>query len=130
LALCSSGRLDRCGGRTQRRLLHGCDPRRRQGLRTIPCETQGVKECQGGESNSRPRAYESPALPLSYPGYLRFYRVFDALPSPTNPECFRGCSTAELPWRGWQAFAPHGNCQRVILLANTPPNPSSVRVLL
>jgi hypothetical protein len=24
--------------------------------------------CQGGESNSRPRAYESPALPLSYPG--------------------------------------------------------------
>src|SRR4030095_4656430 len=26
------------------------------------------KHCQGGESNSRPRAYESPALPLSYPG--------------------------------------------------------------
>ena len=24
--------------------------------------------CQRGESNSRPRAYESPALPLSYPG--------------------------------------------------------------
>jgi hypothetical protein len=23
-------------------------------------------ECQGGELNSRPRAYESPALPLSY----------------------------------------------------------------
>src|ERR1700688_1948168 len=27
-----------------------------------------VKSCQGGELNSRPRAYESPALPLSYPG--------------------------------------------------------------
>jgi hypothetical protein len=27
-------------------------------------------ECQGGESNSRPRAYESPALPLSYPGEI------------------------------------------------------------
>ena len=26
--------------------------------------------CQGGESNSRPRAYESPALPLSYPGQI------------------------------------------------------------
>src|SRR4029077_12681653 len=26
--------------------------------------------CQGGESNSRPRAYESPALPLSYPGEI------------------------------------------------------------
>src|SRR5881296_3338500 len=26
--------------------------------------------CQGGDSNSRPRAYESPALPLSYPGVL------------------------------------------------------------
>src|SRR5205085_1405418 len=25
-------------------------------------------KCQRGESNSRPRAYESPALPLSYPG--------------------------------------------------------------
>ena len=25
-------------------------------------------ECQGGDLNSRPRAYESPALPLSYPG--------------------------------------------------------------
>ena len=25
-------------------------------------------QCQGGELNSRPRAYESPALPLSYPG--------------------------------------------------------------
>ena len=27
-----------------------------------------IKNCQGGELNSRPRAYESPALPLSYPG--------------------------------------------------------------
>jgi hypothetical protein len=27
--------------------------------------------CQGGELNSRPRAYESPALPLSYPGISR-----------------------------------------------------------
>src|SRR5437879_2217312 len=27
-----------------------------------------TKNCQGGELNSRPRAYESPALPLSYPG--------------------------------------------------------------
>jgi hypothetical protein len=26
------------------------------------------EKCQRGESNSRPRAYESPALPLSYPG--------------------------------------------------------------
>ena len=27
-----------------------------------------IGKCQGGELNSRPRAYESPALPLSYPG--------------------------------------------------------------
>jgi hypothetical protein len=26
------------------------------------------EECRGGELNSRPRAYESPALPLSYLG--------------------------------------------------------------
>src|SRR5579859_4884577 len=32
--------------------------------RSFPALTQ----CQGGELNSRPRAYESPALPLSYPG--------------------------------------------------------------
>ena len=68
LALCSSGRLDRCGDGTQRRLLHGCGPRRRQGFRAISFATQGVGQCQRGESNSRPRAYESPALPLSYPG--------------------------------------------------------------
>ncbi len=29
------------------------------------------REYQGGELNSRPRAYESPALPLSYPGVAR-----------------------------------------------------------
>jgi len=29
------------------------------------------KICQGGELNSRPRAYESPALPLSYLGSKR-----------------------------------------------------------
>src|SRR5437868_5647659 len=31
-------------------------------------QSQKNRECQGGELNSRPRAYESPALPLSYPG--------------------------------------------------------------
>src|SRR5437868_14469232 len=30
-----------------------------------------TRKCQGGELNSRPRAYESPALPLSYPGFKR-----------------------------------------------------------
>jgi hypothetical protein len=29
---------------------------------------EAILKCQGGELNSRPRAYESPALPLSYPG--------------------------------------------------------------
>src|SRR6266496_4262059 len=32
-------------------------------------------ECQGGDSNSRPRAYESPALPLSYPGKFAAKKV-------------------------------------------------------
>src|SRR6266571_8743872 len=32
------------------------------------CNPKIGVNCQGGESNSRPRAYESPALPLSYPG--------------------------------------------------------------
>src|SRR4051812_33792590 len=36
-----------------------------------PYQTRAARislKCQRGESNSRPRAYESPALPLSYPG--------------------------------------------------------------
>jgi hypothetical protein len=38
-------------------------------LRAVILRASGAREiCQGGELNSRPRAYESPALPLSYPG--------------------------------------------------------------
>ncbi len=51
--------------------------------------------CQGRELNPRPRAYESPALPLSYPGTATD-RSDDP---PTNPESLRGCSTSELPWQ-------------------------------
>ena len=36
-------------------------------LEKDPSASLGM-ECQGGDLNSRPRAYESPALPLSYPG--------------------------------------------------------------
>src|SRR6266513_455896 len=55
------------------------------------------EKCQGGELNSRPRAYESPALPLSYPGALFISQSLSQDVCPTNPECFRSCSTAELP---------------------------------
>src|ERR1700730_2063087 len=37
----------------------------------VECIPKPYKMCQGGELNSRPRAYESPALPLSYPGFKR-----------------------------------------------------------
>ena len=50
--------------------------------RTIRAEykpTPYESRCQGGESNSRPRAYESPALPLSYPG------VEKGLTAPLHP---------------------------------------------
>jgi hypothetical protein len=60
------------------------------------------KLCQGGELNSRPRAYESPALPLSYPGVL--WAEDSKKICATNPECFRGCSTTELPWRAAERF--------------------------
>ena len=39
------------------------------------------ERCQGGESNSRPRAYESPALPLSYPGGIFLDSVSEELGS-------------------------------------------------
>src|SRR5205823_12224126 len=57
-------------------------------------------ECQGGELNSRPRAYESPALPLSYPG-VRLFLIAPStsLNSRLTPNAFQGCSTTELPWR-------------------------------
>src|SRR5437868_1768188 len=56
--------------------------------------------CKGGNLIPRPRAYESPALPLSYPGPSKTSSQFTP-PSqlPTNSECFRRCSTTELPWR-------------------------------
>ena len=43
-----------------------------QGRRTSlsPESYRSLGTCQGGELNSRPRAYESPALPLSYPGKI------------------------------------------------------------
>ena|ERR1039458_1645745 len=44
-------------------------------------KTVNSKKCQRGESNPRPRAYESPALPLSYPGYYaeNTQLIFDTL---------------------------------------------------
>src|SRR4029077_10560604 len=53
---------------TKRGLFHGCYPGERKGPGAIRFQKERVGECQGGELNSRPRAYESPALPLSYPG--------------------------------------------------------------
>ena len=43
--------------------------------------TVKASACQRGESNPRPRAYESPALPLSYPGYYadNTQLIFDTL---------------------------------------------------
>src|SRR6266496_2550988 len=54
------------------------------------------ENCQGGELNSRPRAYESPALPLSYPGVV-LAQTISTKPNSTNHESFQGCSTSELP---------------------------------
>src|SRR5271157_3265247 len=42
------------------------------------------RACQGGELNSRPRAYESPALPLSYPGISQ-------IPKDTQTKTHRSC---------------------------------------
>src|SRR6266403_257849 len=52
-------------------MLHGRPARSRKGPRAVYVQCERVGECQGGDSNSRPRAYESPALPLSYPGAKR-----------------------------------------------------------
>src|SRR5438874_1759646 len=80
-----------------------------------PCHFR--EKCQGGELNSRPRAYESPALPLSYPGAPFISQSLSQDLCRTNPECFRGCSTAELPWRCGQKVRRRVlTCQRATLL--------------
>jgi hypothetical protein len=56
------------------------------------------ENCQGGELNSRPRAYESPALPLSYPGLEKFLNCVNTLRQPDQPRKLSGLSTAELLW--------------------------------
>ena len=50
------------------------------------------------DSNQGPRDYESPALPLSYRP-SRSTRIKHTKSLMTNPESFRGCSTAELQAR-------------------------------
>ena len=54
------------------------------------------ENCQGGELNSRPRAYESPALPLSYPG--DGVRRFDAM--------FRMSTEGKITLLIWPGTAP------------------------
>src|SRR5581483_3607353 len=68
-----------------------CDVGRRIRAAYTPKASQ---MCQGGDSNSRPRAYESPALPLSYPGVLSSNDIKQT--SPDQPQRFQG-PTTELP---------------------------------
>jgi hypothetical protein len=77
--------------------------------------------CQGGELNSRPRAYESPALPLSYPGIEKFPCLSTLRTTQPTPNAFGATrpSTlnifgAELPWRAAGNSAERGD-------VSTPP---------
>jgi hypothetical protein len=51
-------------------------------------------KCQGGELNSRPRAYESPALPLSYPGAKFFCTLKRCFLNPATHAADTAASTA------------------------------------
>src|SRR5947207_2624574 len=69
-------------------------------------QNRRVGECQGGELNSRPRAYESPALPLSYPGDEFLLAELPAVlnngsPTDSDVNCRRG-----LP-AGLDGLIPH-----------------------
>src|SRR5204862_115561 len=89
MALYPSGRLGRRSDRTQRSVLHGGGARPRERLGAIYFQAERVGGCQGGESNSRPRAYESPALPLSYPGAKgrKVNLIAFSVNAPTDIEC-------------------------------------------
>src|SRR3954470_6031086 len=57
-----------------------------------------ARECQRGELNSRPRAYESPALPLSYPGVRRQNSTAPADVSTPGDARRRGCAGSGQIW--------------------------------
>jgi hypothetical protein len=86
----------------------------RQGLVSNRCSGAGlaaqnidqrhIEKCQGGESNSRPRAYESPALPLSYPG-ANFFATIPSIFASTNPECFQAPLTRHSSREGTELLA-------------------------
>src|SRR5436190_13444335 len=68
--------MDRCRHAAKRGLLYGGHSWPRERSRALPGKGKAMtsipeEKCQRGELNSRPRAYESPALPLSYPGDAR-----------------------------------------------------------
>ena len=59
-----------------------------------------LKKYQGGELNSRPRAYESPALPLSYPGNSRQSWLAQAHVSTERGACrFRRVRVTPSTWK-------------------------------
>jgi hypothetical protein len=63
--------LAEAGGRVRGRVRLVSGAADARGARIEAVGLLALAWCQGGELNSRPRAYESPALPLSYPGKNR-----------------------------------------------------------
>src|SRR6266436_9193655 len=73
-----------------------------------------LENCQGGDSNSRPRAYESPALPLSYPGFYFVQKsLANSLKRPT-PNAFGAALAPSYPCEigGDKAQSHDLRCQR------------------
>src|SRR5438477_5278587 len=74
-------------------------------------------KCQGGELNSRPRAYESPALPLSYPGAKFFCTLKRFFLNPAT-RSRHGC---------FYTIFGEPSANPATTSPNTAPNPSSCR---
>ena len=73
-----------------------------------------LENCQGGDLNSRPRAYESPALPLSYPGFYFVQKsLANSLKRPT-PNAFGAALAPSYPCEigGDKAQSHDLRCQR------------------
>ena len=93
--------------------------------------------CQGGELNSRPRAYESPALPLSYPGkrVCGFFVVSIGLFGSVAFGKDRLCRVMNRPvcatpkMARWQKFAPGGGRTHNLRLRRPSLYPIELRVL-
>ena len=109
VCVCPRADVERCEHRDQQ--LNRCSVDR---LILAKHKPMPYANCQGGDSNSRPRAYESPALPLSYPGALFGSQKLAIFLQRPTPNAFGAALPLSYPGKiiGGKGQAHEMGCQR------------------